>query len=353
MTTDLLTDSLTSLPLYSQTQNQLNFNKSLAQKLICFHVFLLIQKSKRVECYYHTTTSTNYSFILPYYLFFQLVTGVDNIPEHYKPCRSLKSVPPGLLFGLWNPLKQTNDKLLSPCFIWMIFPTILRLNESFEQPLKATSTPMRDVGKTNLWYTWLFDLFRYLNMFKFNNLRNRATRNMFHFASSIKHLHVSVLLPSPPQLETLRNKLLLCSFPDVAMIQYESGSHTSFFHSKSAYLVHTQIPKSVSLSEFYNSTSVGLWWSLLLLELMPLCVCGWYLSGKNPERSFPIGRRTHRGGHCWGFYKRRPVPVQPSLSARQDVDPAASCFSGALQFPSAGSQYDPPTGREITCGGHD
>lgn len=67
---------------------------------------------------------------------------------------------------------------------------------------------------------------------------------------------------------------------DVARIQYESGSNISFFHSKSPYLVHTQISKSVS--KFHKAAAVGSRWSRLLLVLLPLCV--WLVSAWKESR---------------------------------------------------------------------
>lgn len=65
---------------------------------------------------------------------------------------------------------------------------------------------------------------------------------------SLVQLFRSFLLSSCclPQLKTLRNKLLLCFHPHVAMIQHEPGSNSSSFQSKSPHLVHSRKPKSVS-----------------------------------------------------------------------------------------------------------
>lgn len=95
---------------------------------------------------------------------------------------------------------------------------------------------------------------------------------------------------------------------------------------------------------------------LTIISAIDVCVCVFYLSGKNPERSFPIGRQ---GAQRWallggGVYKRGPVSAGPlpSLPGRMLIQ-LLPVFRSAPSFPRLVPSATRRRGMETTGGGHD
>ena len=120
-----------------------------------------------------------------------------------------------------------------------------------------------------------------------------------------------------------------CLSPLVAMIQDESGSNSSSFHSKSP---NSNTKGSTVTDPPVVSVIISAAATVCVCVCVCVCVVGISLERIQREASLLAGGLTE-GGIVEGSTNAACVAATPPLSAKQDVDPAASCFQGPSGSP--------------------